>query len=102
MKNNNAFIGSSLDDFLNEEGLPAECEAEANKRIVAWQIEQYLQDHGLKKTEFAEKLGTSRSQLNRLLDAKDTSINLNTMARIAKAMGKTFRIQFEQRSEERP
>jgi DNA-binding Xre family transcriptional regulator len=102
MSENNAFIGSSLDDFLHEEGILPECEAEANKRIVAWQLEQYMQEHNLKKTEFAERLGTSRSQLNRLLDAKDTSINLNTMARIARAMGKTFRIQFEQRSEERP
>ena len=45
---------------------------------------------------------TSRSQLNRLLDAKDTSINQNTMAKIARVMGKTFRIQFEQRPDERP
>ncbi len=101
MSDNNAFIGSSLDDFLHEEGILPGCEAEANKRIVAWQLEQYMREHKLKKTEFAERLGTSRAQLNRLLDAKDTSINLNTMARIARAMGKTFRIQFEQRPEER-
>lgn len=102
MSGNNVFIGSSLDNFLQEEGILPECEAEANKRIVAWQLDQYMQEHNLKKAEFAERLGTSRSQLNRLLDAKDTSINLNTMAKIARAMGKTLRIQFEQRYEEHP
>ena len=37
-----AHIGSNLDDFLQEEGLLAECAASALSRVVTWQIEQEM------------------------------------------------------------
>ena len=36
----NKHIGSSFDDFLEEEGTQAETNAIAIKRVVAWQIQQ--------------------------------------------------------------
>jgi hypothetical protein len=36
----NKHIGSSFDDFLEEEGILAEANAVAIKRVVAWQIQQ--------------------------------------------------------------
>ncbi|MBI3851617.1 MAG: hypothetical protein HY298_15265 [Verrucomicrobia bacterium] len=33
-------IGSNFDDFLAQEGLLAECEAGALKRVVTWQLAQ--------------------------------------------------------------
>ncbi len=35
-------IGSSFDDFLQEEGLVAEAEATALKRVLAYQIKQEM------------------------------------------------------------
>ncbi|WP_137168959.1 hypothetical protein [Marinomonas sp. FW-1] len=36
----NKHIGSSFDEFLEEEGILAETNAVAIKRVVAWQIQQ--------------------------------------------------------------
>ena len=36
---NQEHVGSDFDDFLKRDGLLAECEAGALKRVVAWQIE---------------------------------------------------------------
>lgn len=37
-----AHIGSNFDDFLQQDGLLAECEAGAFRRVVTWQIEQEM------------------------------------------------------------
>lgn len=37
---NPAHIGSDLDTFLRQEGLIAECEAGATRRVATWQIEK--------------------------------------------------------------
>jgi len=39
----NKYIGSSLDDFLDEEGLLAECEAVAVKRVIAYQADELVE-----------------------------------------------------------
>lgn len=85
--------GSSFDDFLDEEGTRSETEAIALKRVLAWQIEQERIRQRLTKKEFASRLGTSRSQLDRLLDPENTAIQLDTLVRGAKAIGMTLRIE---------
>jgi|GEM_PF-1739716 len=42
----NVHSGSDFDGFLQEEGLLADVEATAIKRVVAYQIEQEMQRHG--------------------------------------------------------
>jgi predicted XRE-type DNA-binding protein len=88
----NEHEGSSFDDFLRDEGIFEECTAMAIKRVLAWQLEQYMQEHHLKKTEFARLLDTSRSQLDRLLDKHSTALNLNTLSKAASIMGKRVEI----------
>jgi len=90
---NNQHIGSGFDDFLEEEGLLAETQAEASKRVIAWQIQEYLRVSGTNKTSFAKRLGTSRSQLDRLLDPENTSLNLKTLSNAAEAMGKHLELR---------
>ncbi|MFT3741863.1 MAG: helix-turn-helix transcriptional regulator [Gammaproteobacteria bacterium] len=90
---NNPHIGSDFDDFLHEEGLLAECQSEAIKRVLAWQIKEYMEKKGIKKSIFAQRMGTSRSQLDRLLDPENTSLNLKTLANAAEAMGKHLEIR---------
>ncbi len=52
---NDQHLGSNFDEFLAEEGLLAEVEATAIKRVIAYQIEQEMNQKGLTKTEMAKK-----------------------------------------------
>ena len=89
-KNKN--IGSSFDDFLEEEGIKEEVTIVAIKRVLAWKIEQEMLQQRLSKAKMAETLGTSRSQLDRLLDPDNTSITLKTIQRIADQFGLEVRV----------
>ncbi len=62
----NQHIGSSIDDFLAEEGLLEEATERAIKRVLAWQIEQEMKAKGLTKLVMARRMDTSRAQLDRL------------------------------------
>lgn len=88
----NQHIGSSFDDLLAEEGLLAEAQAQAIKRVVAWQVSQYLEHENISKTKFAREIKTSRAALDRLLDENNTSVSLNTLSKAAQAMGKKLEI----------
>jgi antitoxin HicB len=94
----NKHMGSNFNDFLEGEGILPESEAEAAKRVIAWQIQNYLDINGLKKSAFAKEMHTSRSQLDRLLDPTNTSINLTTLVTAANAMGKHLEIKIKGRS----
>lgn len=86
-------VGSDFDEFLAEEGLLAETEAIAVKRIIAYQLTQFMQKNKLTKTAMARKMQTSRSALNRLLDPSNPSVTLQTMDRAARALGKKLQIR---------
>jgi DNA-binding Xre family transcriptional regulator len=92
-KNANPYHGSSFDDFLREEGMYEEVHAAAAKQVLAWQVEQALKAKKLTKTELAARMQTSRAAVNRLLDPVNPSINLQTMARAARALGKKVAVQ---------
>jgi antitoxin HicB len=90
---NNLHIGSSLDDFLEEDGILAEVSAIALKRVLAWQILNVMQEKGLSKSQMAACMNTSRSSLDRLLDPDNTSVTLKTLDRAAAILGKRLRIE---------
>lgn len=48
-QNENRHIGSDFNEFLNEEGLLAECQSEAIKRVIVWQINEYMKEKSIKK-----------------------------------------------------
>jgi len=83
----NEHLGSSFDDFLTEEGLLAEAEA-AIKRVIAYQVEQLMEEQNLTKTEMSRRMNTSRAALDRLLDPANPSVTLQTLDRVARALGK--------------
>jgi hypothetical protein len=90
---NNPYIGSSLDDLLEEDGVLAEVNAVALKRVLAWQIQQEMDKRGLSKSQMAVSMSTSRSSLDRLLDPGNVSVTLKTMDRAAAILGKRLRIE---------
>ena len=87
-------IGSSFDDFLEEEGILAESEAVAVKRVIAYQVSLVMEKQHISKAAMARQMKTSRSALERLLDPQNTSITLQTLERAAHAIGKRLRIEF--------
>lgn len=89
----NKHIGSSFDDFLKEEGLHEEATAHAIKRVLAWQIEQAMTEQGLSKSEMAKRMKTSRTQLDRLLDPENDKVQLDTVQRAARAVGRTLHLE---------
>ena len=86
-------IGSSFDDFLQEESLLESSTAVALKRVIAWQIDQEMKAQKLTKTELAKRMHTSRAALNRLLDENDASLTLTTLASAAAALRKKINLQ---------
>lgn len=84
-------IGSNFDDFLEEEGMREEVMAAAVKRVIAWQIAQAMKAQKVSKTEMATRMHTSRMVVNRLLDERDTSVTLATLARASAALGTSLR-----------
>ncbi len=87
----NKHKGSSLDDFLKEEGLFEECNAEAVKRVIAFQLEQELKKQKLTKTQLAKKMHTSRAAVNRIFDPKKTC-TLKSLVIASSALGKQLRV----------
>jgi len=89
----NKTIGSSFDDFLNEEGIAEEVEAGAIKKIIAYQLMEAIQKEQLSKTALAARLETSRAAINRLLDPENESITLLTLKKAANVLGKRLRLE---------
>ncbi|MDR1085379.1 MAG: helix-turn-helix domain-containing protein [Deltaproteobacteria bacterium] len=88
-------IGSSLGSFLSEEGLLNGVTAAAAKRVLAWQLQQAMEEKELSKSELARQLDTSRAAVNRLLDPENVSVSLQTMDKAARALGKRLVIHLE-------
>jgi DNA-binding Xre family transcriptional regulator len=89
----NKHVGSSFDDFLAEEGLSAEANAIAIKRVIAWQLEEARKRRKINKADMAKRMGTSRAQLDRVLDAESPALTLDTLTKAAAAVGKRVKIE---------
>lgn len=89
----NKNIGGSFDDFLNDEGILEAVEDVAIKRVVALQIIEEMKKKNISKTKLANRMKTSRSALNRLLDPDDEAITFKTLKRAATALNKRLVIQ---------
>ncbi len=89
----NPHIGSSFESFLEEEGLRDEVELLAQKRVLAWQIEQAMKASGITKVGMAERMHTSRTQVDRLLDPNNNKVQLDTLQRAARAVGRTLKVE---------
>lgn len=88
----NAHIGSDFDEFLHEEGILDAVQAVAVKRVLAHQLEHGMKAKQLTKTAMARRMGTTRVQLDRLLDPDNPSATLATLVKAANAAGKRVKI----------
>lgn len=85
-------MGSSIDDFLKEEGIFEEAQAQAVKEVVAWQLGEAMRIRKISKARMAALLKTSRTQVDRLLDPKN-DITLSSLQRAAAIVGRRVTIQ---------
>jgi len=87
----NKHIGSSLDDFLAREGILEEVEEVAAKRVFVFQLEQEMRKQKIDKSSLADRMETSRSAIERILDPSSSS-TLRTFAKAARAIGRHVKI----------
>lgn len=85
-------LGSSIDDFMKEEGIFEEAQAEAIKEVVAWQLDQAMKKRKISKNRMAVLLNTSRTQVDRLLNPK-SDITLSSLQRAAAMVGRRVMIE---------
>lgn len=93
----NPRIGSSLDEFLEDEGLLPDVSATAMKRVIAWRIADAMKQQGVSKSAMAERMRTSRSQLDRILDASDSAMTLDSLSRALGALGLGLTLEIAER-----
>jgi len=89
---NDQHLGSSLDAFLEQEGVLEAASAVAAKRVVADQIRQGMRACRIGPSELARWMGASRSTVDRLLDMDNPSVTLLTLGRAAAAVGKRLEV----------
>ena len=85
-------MGSGVDDFLKGEGIFEEAQAQAVKEVVAWQLAKAMKKKKISKNRMAALLKTSRTQVDRLLNAKD-DITLSSLQRAAAVVGRRVIIE---------
>jgi antitoxin HicB len=85
-------LGSSIDDFLKEENIFEEAQAQAIKEVVAWQLAKAMKRKKISKSRMAALLKTSRSQVDRILDPK-RDITLSSLQRAAALVGQRVRVE---------
>ena len=85
-------MGSSIDDFLKEEGIFEEAQMQAIKEVVAWQLGEAMKKRKISKARMATLLKTSRTQVERLLDPQN-DITLSSLQRAAAVVGRRVMIE---------
>ena len=95
MAKHNPHTGSSFDNFLQEEGIYEEVQAKALKRALSEQLAESMEARKLGKADMARKMSTSRSQLDRVLDPDNLSVQLDTLIKAAYAVGKVVEIKIK-------
>ena len=85
-------MGSSIDDFLKEEGIFEEAQMQAVKEVVAWQLLEAMKEKKISKNRMARLLKTSRTQVDRLLNAKN-DVTLSSLQRAAAIVGRRLTIE---------
>ncbi len=92
MKKTNPHWGKSLDEFLGEDGIREVAKTQALTRVVAWQLSQEMERQGITKAAMAERMHTSRAQVDRILKAKG-NVTIESLQRAANLVGRELRLE---------
>ncbi|MEQ1613699.1 MAG: helix-turn-helix domain-containing protein [Hyphomicrobiaceae bacterium] len=89
----NKHHGSTLESFLDEEGILEDATIAAVKAVVAWQLTDEMARKGITKRKLAEQMKTSRAQLDRILDPVNGNVTLATLQRAAHHLGRKLKLE---------
>jgi hypothetical protein len=92
-KRANRHKGSSIDDFLKEEGVLEEFQARAVKEVIVWQLARAMEKRKLSKRRLAALMRTSRTQVDRVLDPTDGNVTIETLQRAAAVVGRKVQVE---------
>ena len=92
-KQTNRHRGSSIDDFLKEEGVFEAFQARAIKEVIAWQLVRAMKAQNLSKRRLATLMHTSRTQIDRMLDPNDGNVTIETLQRAAAILGRKVQVE---------
>lgn len=92
---NEKYVGGAFVDFLKEENIETEVRNETIKRLISYNLLTEMKSQNINKTEMAKKMDTSRSSLDRLLNPKNDSVTLATLAKAANVLGKKLVLQLQ-------
>ena len=84
---------STLDDFLDEEGIREAVTLRAIKSVIALQLRQAMTERKMTLSAMAAEMDTSRAQLNRVLDPEASNVTLETLSRAAKVVGRGLKVE---------
>lgn len=84
---------TTLDDFLDEQGVRDETTNRAVKRVIALQLQEAMKERRFTHTAMATAMDTSRAQLARILDPDEFNVSIDTLNRAARAVGRELRIE---------
>lgn len=85
-------LGSTIDDFLKQEGIFEKAQARAIKEVVAWQLAKAMKKRRISKNRMAALMKTSRTQVDRLLNGRD-DVTLSSLQRAAAVVGRRVVIE---------
>ncbi len=92
-KPRNPHWGSTLEDFLKEEGIHEEATTAAIKSVIAWQLTEEMKKKKITKKRLAELMHTSRAQVDRILDPEKGNVTIETLQRAAALVGRQLRLE---------
>ena len=84
---------TSLEDFLDEQGIREEVTAAAIKRVIALELRDAMKSQSLTKVAMAQRMHTSRKQLDRVLDPDEHNVTLATLAKAANTVGRKLKVE---------
>src|ERR1700722_11555355 len=94
VKKRNARVSEeTFDELLAEQGMLGTCEERAIKEIIAEQLAEAMKAQGITKSAMAERMRTSRRQLDRLMHLAPPSVALEPLRRGANAVGRTLLVE---------
>ena len=92
MTKKNPHWGTTLDSVLAGDGIRKAARAEALTRVIAWQLTQEMERQGITKAALAERMHTSRAQVDRILKAKG-NVTIDSLQRAAALVGRELRLE---------
>ncbi len=89
----NPHWGSTLNDFLREEGIYEPATTAAIKSVIAWQLGEEMKKKNMSKKRLAKLMHTSRAQVDRILDPEKGNVTIETLQRAASMVGRQLRLE---------